>query len=54
LGRRVAGLSLLRMSEICTALSFSFGCDAGLKVAKASPADWTHKQFAPKMVYNFT
>jgi mRNA interferase MazF len=29
LGRRVAGLSSLRMSEICTALRFSLGCDAG-------------------------
>jgi mRNA interferase MazF len=28
LGRRVAQLSLLRMSEICSALRFSLGCDA--------------------------
>ena len=29
LGRRVAQLSSLRMSEICAALRFSLGCDAG-------------------------
>jgi mRNA interferase MazF len=29
LGRRVAGLSSLRMNEICNALRFSLGCDAG-------------------------
>ncbi len=29
LGRRVAQLSSLRMHEICAALRFSLGCDAG-------------------------
>lgn len=29
LGKRVAGLSSPRMSEICTALRFSLGCDSG-------------------------
>ena len=29
LGRRVAHLGSLRMSEICAVLRFSFGCDLG-------------------------
>jgi mRNA interferase MazF len=29
LGKRVARLSNARLSEICTALRFSIGCDAG-------------------------
>jgi mRNA interferase MazF len=29
LGRRVARLSSLRMSQICAAMGFSLGCDAG-------------------------
>jgi mRNA-degrading endonuclease toxin of MazEF toxin-antitoxin module len=29
LGKRVAGLSSLRMNEIYTALRFSLGCDTG-------------------------
>jgi mRNA interferase MazF len=29
LGKRVARLDSLRMDEICTALRFSLGCDAG-------------------------
>jgi mRNA interferase MazF len=29
LGRRVARIGSLRMSEVCTALRFSLGCDPG-------------------------